>query len=350
MRRWTLGVILGALGALGSECTAQWHPDVQILRPVKDSEVTRMPLTIEFDLLQSADLATLEVRLNGFDVTGLFTLEPPADNRIFAWADFVWDEAWVLPGENELVVTVDLPGRTAERRRSFRAVGDPFADAVVDVSIGTDGGFGVSFLPDIVLGPPQGGGLLQGSLDVFSLGLGGRLELEFVDNVIVDGPGVDLLVFENPFLEDDGGFTGPPFMEPGRVSVSQDGFTWFSFPCALDPAEEPQLHPGCAGVYPVLSKPVAPFSHASIPTEVPIEDLIGVDIFLLTVPEGAGGDAFDLADVGLSWARYLRVESASFATPPAAAPAVGFDFDAAAAVNSVPATDADQNGIPDAVE
>jgi hypothetical protein len=350
MRRWVFALAVCALGALGNLCPVAWRPlDVRILTPKKDAVLTRMPLTIEFDMGQNADVGSLEVRLNGFDVTGLFTLEPPAQKRILAWADFVWNEAWVKAGSNEIAVTVEFPDRTAQARRSFRAVGDPYADAVVDVQIGADGGFKAAFLPDIALGPPQGAGLFQGSLDVVSLGLGGSIELEFVDNVIVDGPGVDLLVFENPFLEDDGsGFTAAPFMEPGRVSVSQDGVTWFSFPCALDPAEAPQFHPGCAGVYPVLSASGTP--HPSIPSEVPIEDLVGQEILFLQVPEGAGGDGFDLADVGLGWARYLRVESAGFATYPAVAPVVGFDFDAAAAVNSAPATDADADGIPDAVE
>lgn len=352
MRRRGLvfALALCVLGHLGNTCEATWRPpDVRILTPVRDAVLTRMPLTLEFDLGEHAELGTLAVRLNGVDITGLFNLDPPADARIFAWADFVWDESWVRAGANELVVNVDFPGRSASARRSFRAVGDPYADAVVASTIGSDGGFKAAFLPGIVLGPPQGAGLFSGSLDVVSLGLGGSLEVAFTDNVIVDGPGVDLLVFENPFLEDDGGgFTAAPFMEPGRVSVSQDGVTWFSFPCALDPGEAAALHPGCAGVYPVLSAPG--LSHASIPSEVPIEDLVGQEILFLQVPEGAGGDAFDLADVGLAWARYLRVESAAFATFPAVAPVVGFDFDAAAAVNSVPASDADGNGIPDAVE
>ena len=351
-RGGVFALALCVLGLAGNACPVKWRlPDVRILTPARDAVLTRMPLTIEFDMGQFAELETLEVRLNGVDVTGLVALDPPADRRIVGWADFVWDEAWVEEGGNELVVTVDFPGRSASARRRFQAVGDPWADAVVASSIGTDGGFKVGFLPDIVLGPPQGAGLFAGSLDVVSLGLGGSLELEFSDNVIVDGPGVDLLVFENPFLEDDGaGFTAPPFMEPGRVSVSQDGVTWFGFPCALDPGEAPALHPGCAGVYPVLSASGPGLSHGAVPSGVPIEDLVGQEILFLPVPEGAGGDAFDLADVGLAWARYLRVESAGFATFPAVAPVVGFDLDAAAAVNSAPADDADGNGVPDAVE
>ncbi len=70
----------------------------------------------------------------------------------------------------------------------------------------------------------------------------------------------------------------------------------------------------------------------------------------LPVVGGAGGDAFDLSDVGLSWARYVRIEAAGFIDGPDGPDNAGFDLDALAAVHSVPATDADENGIPDAVE
>ena len=50
---------------------------------------------------------------------------------------------------------------------------DPFADAVASFTPGTNAGFGADQLPQIVLGPPRGSGLLQGSFDVLSLGNGG---------------------------------------------------------------------------------------------------------------------------------------------------------------------------------
>jgi hypothetical protein len=134
------------------------------------------------------------------------------------------------------------------------------------------------------------------------------------------------------------------------VSVSQNGVDWFVFStCQLSLAEAP-LHPGCAGVYPVLSRSQAGFPHASLPTTVPIEDLLGQEIDFLQIPAGAGGDSFDLADVGLAWARYVRIDAASFVDGPGAAPVGGFDLDAVAALHSAPATDLDGNGVPDAVE
>jgi hypothetical protein len=45
-----------------------------------------------------------------------------------------------------------------------------------------------------------------------TLGLGGTIALAFDDNVIVDAPGPDLLVFENAFLP-TGLTTLPPFAE-----------------------------------------------------------------------------------------------------------------------------------------
>ena len=50
---------------------------------------------------------------------------------------------------------------------------DPYLDGVVSWQIGTGGGGRVADLPGVVLGPPRGGGAFTGSLDTFSLGLGG---------------------------------------------------------------------------------------------------------------------------------------------------------------------------------
>ena len=98
---------------------------------------------------------------------------------------------------------------------------------------------------------------------------------------IVDGPGADFIVFENPF---EAGQT--TFSEPAEVSVSDDLQTWHTFPCEVDgtgtwPAT------GCAGVHPVLA-----------------DSMNGIDA---TNPQTAGGDAFDLADVGLSHAWFVRL-------------------------------------------
>ncbi len=348
-RRLVAAVALVAWLSLGaSSCTEiAW---IRVQHPTVLGTQTWAPIDIAIDFDAAAPTGTLQVLLNGNDVTGLFTIDPPSNGRVVAWADFVWD-GYVLPGTNVIEARIDDAQGTVVATRSFETTGDPYADAVTSYTIGTNGGFNVGFLPGVVTGPPSGAGLFAGSLDVFSLGLSGEIVVEFVDNAVADGPGVDFTVFENSFLEIGAGLvTAPPFTDPGRVSVSQDGTTWFAFPCNLVIGESP-YHPGCAGIYPVLSDGTAGTPHASIPTtEPPIEDLVGVSAVTLPVPEGAGGDSFDLADVGLGWARYVKVEAASFVDGPVGASNAGFDLDAVAAVNSVPATDTNMNGIPDAVE
>jgi hypothetical protein len=132
------------------------------------------------------------------------------------------------------------------------AAAEPFADRVVTYTVGTGGGGGQAELPGVVLGPPHGGGAFQGSSDTFSLGLGGSITLAFDDNVLVNGPGPDLLVFENAFLP-TGLTTLAPFAEPGVMEVSGDGVDWHAFPCALTTGP---YYPGCTGVYPVLRRTV----------------------------------------------------------------------------------------------
>jgi hypothetical protein len=214
------------------------------------------------------------------------------------------------------------------------ALADPFVDAVVTSSVGTGGGGG-----DVanVVGPPHGGGAFQGSQHTFSLGLGGSIVLEFQDNVVVDGPGPDLTVFENAFLV-RGATTGPLFAEPGTVSVSADGVTFQSFPCQITTAP---YYPGCAGVYPVFANADDPGAPSPlVPSTAPIATLVGVDINTFTPPAGSGGDTFDLAAVGLAVARFVKIEGGQ--ARQGLAGLAGFDLDAVAAVHSV-----ETAGIPD---
>lgn len=181
--------------------------------------------------------------------------------------------------------------------------GDPWADRVVRFTPGPGAGFGQDLFPGVVLGAPSGGGDTSGSLDVLSLGKDGVIELEFLDQLAVDGPGVDLLVFEN-------GFTA--FLETGVVAVSEDGVDWRTFPCGatLDAGVG-----GCAGTRPVFANPALGIS--------------GSD------PAVAGGDGFDLAMVGLARARFVRISDSGtnrFYGPPGG----GFDLDAVSVVNSQP--------------
>jgi len=191
------------------------------------------------------------------------------------------------------------------------ALGGPFADFVVSFTPGSGAGFGQDQLPGIVLGPPQGGGELQGSLDVPSLGNNGVVVLGFDPPVICDGPGPDLTVFENPFH--GGSIDGPIFAEYGIVAVSQDGVNFSTFPY------DPVTHVGLAGQTPVLSNPDNGIS--------PLD------------PSVSGGDQFDLADLGLAWAKYVRITDpgASIDDPGNHVPPgtqAGFDLDAVAALHA----------------
>ena len=172
------------------------------------------------------------------------------------------------------------------------------------MTYGASAGFGQDKLPCVVMGPPQGGGDLQGSLDVLSLGNGGSITLAFGGQTIVDGPGADFIVFENPFFA--GGDPSAVFAELATVSVSEDGITWKTFPC--DAVSPP--YGSCAGWHPVYANP-------------------GTNIDA-TDANVAGGDAFDLADLGLSAARFVRITDRVDQVGLAGA----FDLDAVALVHA----------------
>lgn len=183
--------------------------------------------------------------------------------------------------------------------------GDAFADAVVSFEPAPDSYFGHELLPDIVLGPPGG------VYDVASLGCEGVIVLELDEPGIVDGPGVDLIVFENSF--------GLDFPEPGEVAVSVDGEVWETFAC------DPVTLSGCAGVTPTAATPDS-----------------GLDP---RDPAVAGGDGFDLAALpgAPAQVRFVRIEDRSRAywealgelpyCDPGQGGAGGFDLDAVVAVH-----------------
>ncbi len=193
---------------------------------------------------------------------------------------------------------------------------DRFITEVVSFTPGECAGFGLLSMPGIVKGPPVGGSSDHGSLDVVSLGVKGEIVVAFTPNAIVDGPGVDFIVFENPFFAASD--PSRPNAELGEVSVSEDGVTWKTFPCA--PKNE-SPYGACGGWHPVYSAPgngISPFD-----------------------PATAGGDPFDLADVGLARARFVRIRDlyAGAGTIPCAMQPpktnkAGFDLDAVAIVHA----------------
>lgn len=186
-----------------------------------------------------------------------------------------------------------------------------FADTVVDAP-GADPAarFGD---PALAVNGVRGGGQFAGSLDVYSLDYDRRTHLVLAFDggrrAVLDGPGADLVVFENPFQ-----YAGSDrfFMDPVIVEVSGDGERFRAFPHRYEPAPgetydaRPEAWPGFAGTIPVLlhveSNPLDPFDPR------------------------AGGNAFDLADLGedeeamrlrASGVRFVRLTSAAIRIDPA---------------------------------
>ena len=170
---------------------------------------------------------------------------------------------------------------------------------------GANSGFGSDRFPEVIYGEPKGEGLEKGSLDVLSLGVHGTIVVGFGGNAIVDGPGPDFIVFENAFFI--GGNPEHPYAEPGELAVSSDGLDFKAFAC--NSAAPPFA--GCAGSHPVL----AGFD----PTASAYD------------PIAAGGESFDLADVGVHEARFVRIRDRSSG---GAGNTGGFDLDAIAVVNA----------------
>src|SRR5262249_54942473 len=156
-------------------------------------------------------------------------------------------------------------------------------------------------------GPPVGAGDTAGGLDVVSLGIGGEIVVSFEPNAIVDGPGVDLVVFENAFYA--AGNPANVAADPGAGSGRDHGVTWTAFPCTATAAP----YGACAGWHPVYSNPtngISPFD-----------------------TKEAGGDPYDLSAVGVARARFVRIRDKSTltcSTGPNAPTTYGFDLDAMA--------------------
>lgn len=153
--------------------------------------------------------------------------------------------------------------------------------------------------------------------DLVIVGVGGQLTVKF-DHPVLDhhwNPfGIDLLVFGNAFYVRNPTTllaTGV-FEEPGRVSVSQDGLSWFDIPALSADVEFPTLgytntvYNGSGNfggtILTDFTLPVDPSFNAIGKTEAQIN--AGYN--------GSGGGAgIDLADVGLEWIQYVRISQPS---------------------------------------
>lgn len=197
-----------------------------------------------------------------------------------------------------------------------------FADSVVSVNFGPN--FNVGYGPDnpnfpqCVLGRPDSTARpcapAFSPTELLSLGTGGSITLYF-RRPIVDLPGADFTVFENPFYI--GCDTTRVYVEAGIVSASKDGVTFFEFPFqVIDslPINSPLRYRGLAGVTPTngAANPLLPGS----PNQ-----------------NRSGGDSFDLATIGLDTVYFVRITDAGDRVNDGGAIAASFDLDAVAAIH-----------------
>ncbi len=172
-----------------------------------------------------------------------------------------------------------VPTVAAAQPPTLQPVG---ADAVTAFRFGRNTTFGQSptVFPANVLGLPDPAArptiASTDPMQICALGEGGTITLRFTRHAIIDRPGADFTVFENAFYR---AFGSPPraYAEPATVEVSRDGEHFVRFPY------DPVTLSGLAGVTPV--------------------DGSGD----LTNPAMSGGDAFDLATLGIDSVRFVRL-------------------------------------------
>ncbi|MCL4234507.1 MAG: hypothetical protein KJ042_08315 [Deltaproteobacteria bacterium] len=201
-------------------------------------------------------------------------------------------------------VTIEvIPGDGGDLPASCRP--ENFAIQVVEVVYGVLAGFGQNDFPDNVLGPPAGLGAFAPQAapgEMLSLGEGGSITLK-MGREIIDGDGPDFAVFENLLYW--GGEVTNAYTEAAVVEVSEDGETWTRFPFdfiadgPIGPLGVPDTVPdnflGFAGIAP---------SNANCD---PNGDGSYDDMIDPLDPVISGGDLFDLADIGVASARYVRI-------------------------------------------
>ena len=163
---------------------------------------------------------------------------------------------------------------------------------------------------------------------VVTIGNGGRLTVKFshpVENDENNPYGVDFIVFGNSFLvialvngnEQDWDFGNPEqtivsgavASEPGIVSVSQDGQTWYTFsdgPYADDFAPTAAyMWDDVNDVWGTELDPTRPFD-----PNLSAAEMSGMNVAeVIELYNGsAGGTGFDIGVFGLGWIQYVRIE------------------------------------------
>ena len=245
---------------------------------------------------------------------------------------------------------------------------DCHADVVAGFTPGPSASFGHANMPGVVLGWPALSSWGAGAMSVVSLGSGGSLILQYTNNAIVDRPGPDFVVFENGF------FVNPTpancqtnwtsFSEPCYVAVSEDGVVWRTMPYAGSTVV-PVEGDNCYNLFPRDWGSPTPRSTIErciglgglMPTggnvnyRLIADDPYAWDPSSAVGVSGWGGDAFDLADVGLTQARYVRLQSMTVKMNFGSA---GSDIDTVTAIHASPygqsGTDIDGDGLLDSDE
>jgi hypothetical protein len=152
-----------------------------------------------------------------------------------------------------------------------------FATQVVAFNTNGNAGGGV-FQPSNALGAPDGAGGGGGAVTVHSLGVAGDLTLGFAVNLL-DGPGADFLVAENPFATS----VGQVYAELMFVEVSSNGTDYARFPSRFFGGDGSSFAINTVGFVSGLAGQTPVYTNPSAPHLDPL-DLVE-----------AGGDAFDLA-------------------------------------------------------
>lgn len=141
---------------------------------------------------------------------------------------------------------------------------------------------------------------------ILSIGLDGEIIIGLKDNLIIDKPGPDFIIFENAFINQ---FNNKIYAEPAVISVSKDGINFIEFPYDILTLE------GLAGVTPTIGSE-DPFNHPK-----------------------CGGDAFDLSTIDIDSVKYIKIKDITSqilnnTSHPNYDPTLsGFDLDAIAVIN-----------------
>ena len=184
---------------------------------------------------------------------------------------------------------------------------DRWADSVILFAHGDGQWFGQDGFPSVVLGSPDTSATpTVPSLNVLSLGEFGFIVLRFRDSVVVDGPGDDLVIFENVFITSADSSDTSAFVEPAYVFLSKDGRFFFMYPFDTSDAN-PYNWTGLAGIKPT--------NYGA--------DTINPDVWM--------GDRFDISAVGLDTVRFVLIADAVDLCPSSLCS--GFDLDAAGCIN-----------------